>query len=218
MMTEPAQEGAHDAPWDLVEMRTISQQDRDLEEMSSRAKTIQFYTDPDAEDSDDSDDDVDYQNVEIEMNRQATEAFLFKKASSNQSVDTLGTKPKTSKQTRVNDVASDEEASITDTPSPKKKQRAHHETIDNPNLDHETLQKMFWYFESNNIDVNSIDVSTVTTATAVATAQMHNATDSNVAAVAPNDASATSTLQQDREPVTGQDESPGSAMDLGDGL
>lgn len=138
MMTESAQERAHEAPWDPVEMRAMSQQDRGLEAMLSHAKTMHLYNDSDPAASDDSDDDIDYDQVEIDMDRQATEAFLFRKASSNLSFVTLGTKPNNSKTNDTMDVVSDDDASLSNKPSPKKKQRANDSVKQDDNPDLET--------------------------------------------------------------------------------
>ena len=100
-------------------MCAISNEDKALAAMRDRAKAIRNYTDPDAESSDDSDDDIDYQKMEFEMNTRETDAYLFKKASTNDSIDTLGTKPQTQKNEREDDTSVDE--SITATPSPSKK-------------------------------------------------------------------------------------------------
>lgn len=222
MMTESAQERAAEAPWNPEEMRAISQEDRDLDAMLSRAKSMHLYTDPDAEDSDVSDDDVDYEQVEIKMNRQATEASLFKKASSNHSVGTLGTKPKTAKQARASDDDNYDDATVSNKSSPNKKQKSRSITTDN-DADDNLVKRMYTYFELNNIDVHNLDAhleaSSVTAATAAATASMHDTTIQDYCdnAVDAQD-SAVSAPEQDREPAQEMVEPPGPHEGMGEGL
>lgn len=89
-MTASAQERALDAPSDAKEMPSISQEDRELETMLAHAKKVYAYADPDAETSDSKSDDDEHVEIDIEL--RTTEEYLFQKASSNDSVLTLGTK------------------------------------------------------------------------------------------------------------------------------
>ena len=216
MMTDAAQDRAREAPWDPKTMCALSKEDKALAAMRDRAKSIREYTDADALSSDD-DDDMDYTQMEFDMQSRETDAFLFKKASSNQSVDTLGTKPTSSKTTRDDD--SLDNASISAKPSPTKKQKAT-ATSDTTHDENEAkIQKMFQYFEMHNIDINTLEVSSVVNATRVATSGLHESTDMDTSDDAvvnnTNDSSAT---EQDREPSQSEMETPGPVTGLGEGL
>ena len=160
---------------------------------------------------------MDYTQMELDMQSKETDAFLFKKASSNQSVDTLGTKPTSSKTTRDDD--SLDNASISAKPSPTKKQKATDTSDTTHDENEDKIQKMFQYFEMHNIDINTLEVSSVVNATRVATSGLHESTDMDTSDDAvvnnTNDSSAT---EQDREPSQSEMETPGPVTGLGEGL
>ena len=77
-----------------------------------------MYADPDIDDSEsEGGDSVDEEQIRLEMDRVATEQHLFTKTSTNHSITTLDTKVNGRKTAR----SSDDEPSITGTPSPPKK-------------------------------------------------------------------------------------------------
>ena len=121
MMTELAQTRAREAPWDANEMRAISQEDKALAAMIDKAKQMQMCADPNIDTSESEDDDsVDEEQICLEMDRVATERHLFTKASTNNSITTLDTKVNDHKTARN----SDDEPSVTGTPSTQKKPRS----------------------------------------------------------------------------------------------
>ena len=102
-------------------MRAISQEDRALAAMIDKAKQMQMCTDPNIDTSESEDDDsADEEQIRLEMDRVATERHLFTKASTNNSITTLDTKVNDHKTARN----SDDEPSVTGTPSPQKKPRS----------------------------------------------------------------------------------------------
>ena len=213
MMTEAAQERAIEAPWDIEAMCAISNEDKALAAMRDRAKAIRNYTDPDAESSDDSDDDIDYQKMVFEMNTRETDAYLFKKASTNDSIDTLGTKPQTQKNEREDDTSVDE--SITATPSPSKKQKASSSTA---SVEDDKIQRMLRYFEEHNINLDTLEVASVTTATQSATNSLHEQADMDTTEdKAVSNVTAPSTDEKDGVPPQTVGLPPGPVTGLGEG-
>ena len=222
MMTASAQERALDAPWDPKEMRAISQEDRELEAMLAHAKKVHAYADPDAETSDSEDEDD--EQVEIDLQRRATEEFLFNKASSNDSVISLGTKVSkkdnidlTNESNTDDDCTMDsDDASHLTNPSPKKKSKNANNTINNEALDTSLYHNMLAYFRDHNIDPTAIGVGVEGNTSTVVDHHMndahHDGTDGEPLTQPPH------TSVQDREPDPMEADPPGAAEAPGESL
>lgn len=231
MLTAPAQERAKNAPWDPNEMKAISEEDKALKRMLSRAKKMSMYHDGDSDlSSSDEDDDVDEAQIQIEFDREATEEYLFTKASTNQSITSLGTKEKPSKlrsrDSNVNhsndndSIDQDDEVSKSDLPSPSKKHKQRTALEQDEQANSEIILNMYRYFELHNIDINNLEVGSVTKATAAAVAGIHQ---QDVVMKPPPevehaDAQILLTQEQDRVPPLDMDETPGPPEGLGEGL
>ena len=150
--------------------------------------------------------------MEFEMNTRETDVYLFKKASTNDSIDTLGTKPQTQKNEREDDTSVDE--SITATPSPTKKQKASSSTA---SVEDDKIQRMLRYFEEYNINLDTLEVASVTTATQSATNSLHEQADMDTTEdKAVSNVTAPSTDEKDGVPPQTMGLPPGTVTGLGE--
>lgn len=174
---------------------------------------MSVYNDSDSDISS-SDEDIDEHQIQLEFDKQANEEYLFKKASTNESVTSVGTKPYS---IIASDTDDDTMETASDKPSPSKKQKQTDWTIGMPPS---LVQNMMRYFERNNIDLSTLEISSATTATATATASLHTQ-DPETPAVSHPDvhmADATSNHEQDREPSHDGAVPPEPVTGSGDGL
>lgn len=231
MMTASAQERAKNAPWNPTEMKAISEEDRALKRMLSRAKKMSMYHEGDSDiSSSDEDVDVDEAQIQIEFEKEATEEYLFSKASTNHSVTSLDTKEKhstkslpTNRDTNQVDNESidyDDDVSKSDVPSPSKKQKKHSTENSDEQMSPGVVRNMYRYFEPNNIDINTLEVGSVTQATAASVASLHHK-DVEMKPPTKVDHYFEQSLliqEQDSEPSLDKDEPPGPMSGPGVGL
>lgn len=194
---------------------------------------MSIYTGNDSDISS-SDNDLDENQIPIELEKQENEEFLFTKATTNNSIESLETKDNADvvmKDVVENDrifrrsayltqSEQDDDVSKSLKPSPSKKHKKTELTTQDTPMDPGLIRNMFCYFEENNIDIFTIEVDSVTKATTTVTAALLAPTDvqENRTARVEESIENTSNLEKYREPLQDQNETPGPVTGPGASL
>ena len=194
---------------------------------------MSIYTGNDSDISS-SDNDLDENQIPIELEKQENEEFLFTKATTNNSIESLETKDNADvvmKDVVENDrifrrsayltqSEQDDDVSKSLKPSPSKKHKKTELTTQDTPMDPGLIRNMFCYFEENNIDIFTIEVDSVTKATTTVTAALLAPTDVQENRTARVEASIenTSNLEKYRGPLQDQNENPGPVTGPGASL